>query len=1508
MDLVAHYTLYGHYLSEAGVKVTGALDFKALGFQVNNTIGPDFSVGFGPLVDLKIPDPPFETDRLNLYEKSLPLTFATATDTYSVWYEQPPAPGTDGDDLILYGATFDDPDAPPPLDEEGDPLPIPDKRHGYAGADTMIGNDFRNILFGDEGGDSIQGRGGNDEIWSGSGADNVDSGDGNDLVLAGPGGDTIYAGLGDDNVLGLGDDDVIYGGDGNDTLGAGMGSDSVAGQAGDDIVYLDNLDGTDIAEGGEGIDRIVIDARTSTVGVSLAGAINVTDFPNHASLKPEFVLADGTIIRGFEAVTFLGGFGGDSLFGADEGDKLLGGGGDDLISWSTGEGSLWGQGGDDTIAYLMGTGADDLDGGAGTDLLLLQATGGVAVEVDLSTLTAGDQTLPGGAVLSGFERLWFAGDADSLPLVASAHVHGGALGDTLVGGSAGDILIGGGGRDSIDGGQGDDTLESSGSGDSIQGGAGIDFLTIERSGAHIGASLDLSGAPRPGVDVSLLDGTKIDGVEQIAFRGGVLSDQVTGGLLADTLQGGGGSDLLNGGGGRDSIDGGAGNDLVEFRSGEGGDTLDGGEGFDGLQADVSASAAAVTLDLTQTSGQLYDGAYFASFTNFEKFEIRTGAGSDSIRGGDADPLPIIRTFGEFPHQTFFAQRITGDVIRTGAGADSIDGGKGADLIDAGAGDDRVWLSSGADVLEGGDDPVPEGGPKLDRDTLVVDLSRFSGAELEGLSTFVMPDPSGESAISHIAATGADVTDFERLEFHGIGGKVSVVGGAYEDSLVGGGQGDSLGGGGGDDTLAGGTGDDTLAGGGGNDVILAGAPGDADNIDGGLGVDTLVIDRAALNLPSTIDFRPSFGILSLGPGAVLSEMELLDFRGGLNSDTVRVDYAAHHLHGGFSAGFDRAFVDLSNVDHDVTAHWTTGLNGAPRLEFDNGLTIERFVQFNIIIGQHDFTITNAPPQFTNPQVNITNVDGFKVVKGTPGPDTLIGSFSADQITGGAGADIISGSGGDDRVFGGDGGDTLAGDFGADTLMGEGGDDSAVGGFSQDSVDGGPGRDTLVVDDGPDTVVGGSGDDVIDDHSAGGASIDGGSGLDVLVLDRSGSASDLTVTFKGGNGGVSDGTVAARTEELHLTTGAGNDTVALSKLPATSHTVDVGGGQDQVSLDLSTAPGPVDFHDTGAGSSQTVVAGGASITVSHAEQVKVTGGAAGDTLAGGSAHGQATLSGGGGHDSLSSSGTAPGGDSLSGGDGPDTLVHSGPQAGRIDAGAGTDVVTVDRSASAADLVVTVKGAVTTLSDSSSVKGAETVTVKTGTGHDSVDVSGLTSGTHSFDGGGGSNAASIDLSHLATSVTHVSTGPGPSQTTAAGISVTLTGVQSVTVTGGSANDTLRGGAGSDNLSGMGGADSHAGGAGDNKLNGGEGGDTITGGAGKDVLVGGAGADLFLFGAGDGRDKVRDFDGVGGDRLLLDAGTTYALTDNAAGHAVVNLGHGTALTVLNVDASALDDWLVFG
>jgi len=85
------------------------------------------------------------------------------------------------------------------------------------------------------------------------------------------------------------------------------------------------------------------------------------------------------------------------------------------------------------------------------------------------------------------------------------------------------------------------------------------------------------------------------------------------------------------------------------------------------------------------------------------------------------------------------------------------------------------------------------------------------------------------------------SDMGAVNFSGLGGNDTLLGGTGDSTLAGGGGNDPLEAGGRNDSLAGGTGLDTLTGGYGNDTLDGGASADA--MAGGLGDDTYIVAQA-----------------------------------------------------------------------------------------------------------------------------------------------------------------------------------------------------------------------------------------------------------------------------------------------------------------------------------------------------------------------------------------------------------------------------------------------------------------------------------------------------------------------------------------------------------------------------------------------------------------------------------------------------------------------------------------
>jgi Ca2+-binding RTX toxin-like protein len=138
---------------------------------------------------------------------------------------------------------------------------------------------------------------------------------------------------------------------------------------------------------------------------------------------------------------------------------------------------------------------------------------------------------------------------------------------------------------------------------------------------------------------------------------------------------------------------------------------------------------------------------------------------------------------------------------------------------------------------------------------------------------------------------------------------------------------------------------------------------------------------------------------------------------------------------------------------------------------------------------------------------------------------------------------------------------------------------------------------------------------------------------------------------------------------------------------------------------------------------------------------------------------------------------------------------------------------------------------------------------------------------------------------------------------------------VVGGKDNDQLFGDDGNDIVWGNLGNDTLDGGAGNDQVRGGQGDDTLTGGAGNDYVsgdrgndteAGGPGADIFHSFSGAGIDRVIDFNVGEGDRVMLDPGTTYSVSQVGA-DTVIDMGNGDQVILVGVSMSSLPAGTIF-
>jgi serralysin len=140
---------------------------------------------------------------------------------------------------------------------------------------------------------------------------------------------------------------------------------------------------------------------------------------------------------------------------------------------------------------------------------------------------------------------------------------------------------------------------------------------------------------------------------------------------------------------------------------------------------------------------------------------------------------------------------------------------------------------------------------------------------------------------------------------------------------------------------------------------------------------------------------------------------------------------------------------------------------------------------------------------------------------------------------------------------------------------------------------------------------------------------------------------------------------------------------------------------------------------------------------------------------------------------------------------------------------------------------------------------------------------------------------------------------------------------VVGGKDQDLLRGEDGNDIVYGNLGVDWADGGEGDDIVRGGQdndnlfgqgGNDWLSGDRGDDTVTGGTGADIFHSFGEAGTDRVTDFNRAEGDRVLLDPGTTYSVSQSGS-DVWIDMSGGGRVILAGVSMTSLTgDWIAAG
>jgi Ca2+-binding RTX toxin-like protein len=313
-----------------------------------------------------------------------------------------------------------------------------------------------------------------------------------------------------------------------------------------------------------------------------------TSFPSriigHANLRGDSMVLESDVNIVAE---LTGGPGPDILRGGSLGDILDGGDGNDRLGGRSGNDQMFGGADNDFLAG--GDGADLFNGGTGDDTASWSGAS-FPLLLDLRSGTFGGCAFDD--TLVSIERYQGSDLNDQMDGSEGNEslLHGGNGDDVIRGHGGADLLDGGFGVDNIDGGEGDDFVLGGPDADSLNGGPGTDTLS------YLNTNPLPNGGTESPVTVSLLTGLGTAGHangdvissfeiligSELPGGLGAIGDVLEGSHQPETIYGMDGSDEIRGQGGNDILYGNHPDSPLPKMAGTDRDTLSGGEGGDQL--------------------------------------------------------------------------------------------------------------------------------------------------------------------------------------------------------------------------------------------------------------------------------------------------------------------------------------------------------------------------------------------------------------------------------------------------------------------------------------------------------------------------------------------------------------------------------------------------------------------------------------------------------------------------------------------------------------------------------------------------------------------------------------------------------------------------------------------------------------------------------------------------------------------------------------------------------------
>ena len=863
-----------------------------------------------------------------------------------------------------------------------------------------IGNASNNILNGNSANNRLDGQAGRDEMRGGSGDDTylvdfqqdtaIELGfQGHDRVESGVSyvlapnlEDLVLTGLQPINATGNEEANLLIGNDAPNQLNGDLGADLMEGRNGDDFYYVDNS-GDQVIEPAQGGRDVIV----STVTYILSAFVDELRLIGTANLD-----ATGNALA-------------NRLVGNDSNNTLSG-----------------------------GAGADQMEGGNGNDIYIVDNRGDRVVEQQDSGLDRVDSSI----------SLQLGTNIENLSLLGIAPIDGtgNELDNLLIGNPADNLLDGKAGVDRMQGGLGDDTY-------------------------RVDDANDLIIEPSEGGDDEVQSTVSIelpDNVESLTLLG-AFSLNGTGNQLANTLSGNSTRNILDGRAGADHMIGDKGNDvyyvddrddrITELPEGGTDDVVSSSSWVLPDQVENLTLSGSVSLDAT---GNQQDNHLVG---NANKNTLDGKGGSDSLEGMQGDDVYIVDSTGDrvsessdqgidsvlatvsfalpanvenldlvAPQAVIGAGNDLGNRINGNQQNNTLNGMSGVDWMAGGRGNDLYVVDNILDLI------VEKDSQGIDAIQSSVSLQLPANVEDLRLTGAVSLDATGNSLDNRLTGNGANsrlagqlgndtyvvsssselvveclnegvdrvissvayaLPSFvEELELSGELA-IDAVGNELDNLLLGNGAANQL---------NGGIGRDRMQGGDGNDEYLVENPGDLVTEDGDSGFDT-VRSWISFQLPPNVEACLLQGNSDLNATGNDDKNRLAGnsgfniLSGGLGDDTYQLDQLTDQLLEAADGGRDTI---ISSLDYTLIDH------------FENLELVEQ-------------AETGAGNAINNK------------LTGNSKSNVLAGMAGNDVINAEAGRDLLSGGDGEDLLFGGSDNDIFTGDSGNDLLDGGSGDDTA-----------------------------------------------------------------------------------------------------------------------------------------------------------------------------------------------------------------------------------------------------------------------------------------------------------------------------------------------------------------------------------------------------------------------------------------------------------------------------------